>query len=339
MKLSAIIRYLIAGVLTRDYVILPNHSVLEDIPGGDALYTAIGLCLWDDQVALISRVSQDYPQAWIDELSNHGVSISGVQRAKEEFDQRSFIAYPEINIKRTTSPTSHYARVNRQFPGTLLGYTNRKPAYERLSKRPLSQIHLKDIPQSYFDASNAHICPMNIEMQRQLIYMMKQENISRISLRPHKSYMTPSHWNETHALFKNISTLIISEEKLRNLFHNRIDNLLDIVNHLGENGSEIIVVLRKNKNQLVYDKILGKIWEIPQYPFTRPVNPTGSRAAFAGGFLSGYRQTYNVLEAALMGNISASIVMEVKKPFDAFNFLPALKNERLHVLRGLSKEL
>ena len=118
MKLSAIIRYLIAGVLTRDYVILPNHSVLEDIPGGDALYTAIGLCLWDDQVALIGRVSQDYPQAWIDELSNHGVSISGVQRAKEEFDQRSFIAYPEINIKRTTSPTSHYARVN--FPAHCL---------------------------------------------------------------------------------------------------------------------------------------------------------------------------------------------------------------------------
>ncbi len=339
MELSAIIRYLIAGALTRDYVILPNHSVLEDIPGGDALYTAIGLNLWDDQIALISRVSQDYPQAWIDELSKHGVSISGIQRAKEDFDQRSFIAYPEINIKRTTSPTSHYARINHKFPGTLLGYANKKSTVDQLNKPPQSQIHLKDIPQTYFDASIAHICPMKIEMQRQLIYMMAQENISRISLRPHKSYMDPSHWNETHDLFKNISTLIISEDKLRNLFHNRMDNLLDIVNHLGENGSEIIVVLMKNQSQLVYDKILDKVWEIPQYPFTRPVNPTGTRAAFAGGFLAGYRQTYNVLEAALMGNVSAAIVLEVKKPFDAFNFLPALKDERLHVLRGLSKEL
>ena len=339
MKLSAIIRYLIAGVLTRDYVILPNHSVLENIPGGDALYTAIGASLWDDQIALISRVSQDYPQSWTDELSTHGVSVSGIQRGKENFDQRSFIAYPEINTKRTTSPTSHYARINHQFPGALLDYKNRTHAADQLSRYPLSQIQLKDIPHTYFDASNAHICPMNIDMQRQLIYMMAQENISRISLRTHKSYMNPSHWSEVHALFKNISTLIISEDKLRNFFHNRIDNLLDIVNHLGENGSEIIVVLMKNQSQLVYDKILNKIWEIPQYPFTRPVNPTGTRAAFAGGFLAGYRQTYNVLEAALMGNISASIILEAKKPFEAFNFLPALKDERLHVLRGLSKEL
>jgi len=335
MELNDIIRYVIAGEFTRDYIILPNQSTLEDIPGGDALYAALGLNFWDDQIGIISNVSQSYPQEWLDKLGKKNISIAGVQRTNEPFDQRHFMAYPDYSTKRKKNPTGHYARINQRFPKSLLGYN--QPVSPRIS--PGKKLILKDIPQAYFDASAAHICPMEIHIQRQLIYMFKQENISRISLRPHSSYMEPTHWDETHELFKNVSTLIISENKLRTFFRNRLDNLEAMQKHLADNGSDIIIILLANQSQLVYDQLVKKCWQIPQYPFARPTNPTGIRAAFAGGFLAGYRQTYHALEAALMGSVSASVILEAKRPFDAYDFLPELKHERLHVLRQLAKKI
>jgi hypothetical protein len=40
-------RYLFAGQLNRDYVILPSGDTLLDVPGGNALYAAIGLTVWE----------------------------------------------------------------------------------------------------------------------------------------------------------------------------------------------------------------------------------------------------------------------------------------------------
>ena len=333
MPLNAIIRYVIAGEFTRDYVILPNQRVLENIPGGDALYASIGLNLWDDQIGIISCVSQDYPQEWLTDLQLNGISIEGIQRSKINFEQRSFIAYPDLNTKRKTQPISHYARTNQPFPKELLGY--RQDDHQQSQ----TKIHLKDIPQAYFDASTAHICPMPMETQQALIYMLTHENVSSISLRPHSSYMEPSHWDATHELFKNVSTLIISENKIRTFFRNRLEDLNKMITHLADNGSDVVIILLANQSQLVYDRLVNKCWQIPAYPFSRPINPTGTRAAFAGGFLGGFRQSYSTLEAALMGNISSSIILESKKPIDAYDFLPALKQERLHVLRNLAKEV
>ena len=36
-------RFLIAGRLTRDYIILPSGKTLLDVPGGNALYAGVGL--------------------------------------------------------------------------------------------------------------------------------------------------------------------------------------------------------------------------------------------------------------------------------------------------------
>ena len=60
----------------------------------------------------------------------------------------------------------------------------------------------------------------------------------------------------------------------------------------------------------------------------RVVNPTGAGDAFCGGFLAGYRETYDPLEAALCGNISASLVVEGSGPFYALDVWPGLAEAR-----------
>jgi sugar/nucleoside kinase (ribokinase family) len=63
------------------------------------------------------------------------------------------------------------------------------------------------------------------------------------------------------------------------------------------------------------------------------VDPTGAGDAFCGGFLAGYRRTYDPLEAVLFGNISASLVVEGTGPFYALDALPGLAQARLDALR------
>ncbi|WP_322808043.1 PfkB family carbohydrate kinase, partial [Thermanaerothrix sp.] len=62
-------------------------------------------------------------------------------------------------------------------------------------------------------------------------------------------------------------------------------------------------------------------------------DPTGAGDAFCGGFLAGYRQTYDPLAAVLHGNVSASLVIEGSGPFYALEALPGLAQARLEALR------
>jgi sugar/nucleoside kinase (ribokinase family) len=69
------------------------------------------------------------------------------------------------------------------------------------------------------------------------------------------------------------------------------------------------------------------------------VDPTGKSDAFAGGFLAGYREHYDPLEAALKGAIAASLVVEGSGVFYAKDAMPGLMNARLYALRSLAREI
>ncbi len=73
-------RYLIAGQLSRDFIILPNGDLLLDIPGGNAIYAAVGLAIWepDPPPGVLARVGEDYPQAWLDKFQARGLDINGI---------------------------------------------------------------------------------------------------------------------------------------------------------------------------------------------------------------------------------------------------------------------
>lgn len=102
-------------------------------------------------------------------------------------------------------------------------------------------------------------------------------------------------------------------------------------------GCEVVVIKRGVHGQYVLDTARHTRWAIPAYP-ANGVDPTGAGDAFCGGFLAGYRDTYDPLEAALRGNISASIMIEGSTPFYAYDVLPSLAQMRLESLRSLVRK-
>jgi ribokinase len=103
-------------------------------------------------------------------------------------------------------------------------------------------------------------------------------------------------------------------------------------------GCEIIVIKGGERGQLLYDAAAHLRWEVPHYP-GRQVNPIGAASAFCGGFMAGYRRTYDPVEAVLYGNISASLVVEGFSATYALDTLPGLPEARLEALRQNVRKL
>jgi ribokinase len=107
---------------------------------------------------------------------------------------------------------------------------------------------------------------------------------------------------------------------------------------LGEFGCEIVVAKRGGRGQAVLD-VQGKHkWEIPAYP-ARLADPTGAGDAYCGGFLAGLKKTYDPLQAALYGNVAASLAVEGSGALYALGVAPGLAQARLSAMNDLVREV
>jgi len=132
---------------------------------------------------------------------------------------------------------------------------------------------------------------------------------------------------------KGLTAFLTSEEKLRGLFQGRSTDLWEMAETIATFGCEIVVIKRQARGQFVYDHAGHKRWIVPAYP-AQVVNPLGAGDAFCGGFLAGYRSSYDPLSATLHGNISASMVVEGNSPLYPLDALPGLAYARLDSLRS-----
>jgi len=129
-----------------------------------------------------------------------------------------------------------------------------------------------------------------------------------------------------------------SEEEITALFHGRSTDLWEMAETLAGYGCEIIVIKRGDRGQYLFDATTHSRWEIPAYP-VQVIDPTGAGDAFCGGFLAGYRRTYDPLQAVLHGNISASLTIEGSGPFYALDALEGLAEARLDALAQSVRKL
>ena len=117
-----VLRYLIAGQLSRDYILTSSGKAILDAPGGGVLYSAGGLGLWDNGIGLSSLVGEDYPQEWLTWISKKGIDPRGIIIKPQNIDLRNFIAYDEAENKVTDNPVFHFAKIGQPLPKSLLGY-------------------------------------------------------------------------------------------------------------------------------------------------------------------------------------------------------------------------
>jgi hypothetical protein len=294
--------------------------------------------VWDQGIGLLARVGSDYPQEWLARFAQHGLDIRGVQVVSEPLDNRRFVAYNAQAEVRNENPVGIFAEMGIPFPKDLLGYNPSPPGIDnRTSFTPLA-VRAAEIPAEYLDAAAAHVCPMEFLAQQLLPPAFRQGHITTITLDPSPGYMSTIFWGEIPAILNGLAAFIISEEKLRALFQGKTSDIWEMTETLSHFGTELIVIRRGAAGQLLYDGARRIRWSIPAYP-TRVVDPTGAADAFAGGFLAGWRNSYDPLRAVMQGNISASLVIESSDPFYAMDCMPGLAEARLAVLEAQLRRL
>ena len=330
--------FVIAGHITREYILPPTGRPLLDVPGGSALYAAGGLLPWAGAVGLVARVGEDYPRPWLKDIQARGLDIDGIEIDQQSLDLRVFRAYGDNFDVIKSSPVSQFARRGLTFPKVLLGYQDPFEV-ERDARTPDSLSPLASaMPVDYRDARGAHLCPLDFVTHNQLLTAFGAGTVTTLTLDPSADYMIPSFFKDLRVVIARLTAFLPSEEELRSLFWGQTHDLWEMAAALGEYGCDFVVVKRGAHGQAVYDVGGRHRWEVPAYP-ARPADPTGAGDAFCGGFLAGFRKTYDPVQATLYGNVSASLKIEGSGAFYPMEVLPGLAEARLNVLQDLVREI
>jgi hypothetical protein len=333
-------RQIFLGHLTRDYIILPSGKTLIDQPGGNVLFAAVGAMIWESEPppGIVARAGEDYPQMWLEQFEKRGIDTRGVAILPEALDVRSFNAYIDLEKCATEDPVMHFARIGVPFPRSLLGYHPPVSSLDSRTKLSTVSIRMGDIHPNYLDCGAVHLCPMEYLTHSLFPALLRQAAFTTVTLDPSPGYMNPTFWNDIPGILTGLTAFLPSENDLRFLFQGRSDDLWEMMEALAAFGCEMIIVKRSERGQYLYETGSRNRWEIPAYP-ARVVDPNGAGSAFCGGFLVGYRKTYDPLEAVLHGNISASLTVEGSSPFFALDALPSLAQARLEALRPRIRKL
>ena len=341
--------FVIAGRIAREFILPFSGQPLLDHPGGNVLYAAGGLSVWEKEIGLLARIGEDYPRLWLKDWEARGMDIRGIRILPQGVDLRSFIAYVEKFEVSRGAPVSQFARRKLPFPKSLLGYQAppeagvlqpQKGSMDRKNAGmpdPLAPLPV-EIPRDYLEAHAVHLCPLDFTSHNHLAHVFKSALVNTITLDPSPEYMNPSFYKDLRVLLSGLAAFLPSEENLRALFWGETHDLWEMAAALGDYGCEIIVVKRGARGQMVYDVPGKHKWEVPAYS-SRMADPTGAGDAFCGGFLAGYRKAYDPLQGALYGNVSASLKVEGSGAFYPLDVLPGLAEARLHVLKDLVRKV
>lgn len=335
-----LLRFIIAGQLKRDFALIPGGKALVDTPGGNLVYACAGLGVWEPptQVGLVARVGEDYPRDWLLEFSQRGYDIRGIRVLPEAIDLRSFYVYTDIYTRLNEDPAAHFTRLQQPFPKALLNYNRPRNSYDSRSQLTQTSLRQSDLPADYLDATVAHLCPIDFLTHTLLPAVLRQNGFTIVTLDPSAGTMTPTFWDDMPALVNGLTAFLPNENELRTLFHGRSTNLWEMMEAIANYGCEIVVVKRGEHGQYVYDRATRNHWEVSAYP-ARVADPTGAGDSFCGGFLAGYRRTYDALQAALYGGVSASLTIEGSGAFYALDALPGLAVARFEALKDGVRKL
>lgn len=330
--------HLLFGRLARMFLLPPTGRPQLDTPGGNLLYAAAGLALWESRLGLVTRVGEDYPREWIEQFQARGLDMRGIRILPDAMDLRQFIAFTDMRTRHTDNPVAHFARRQLPFPKTLFGYRDTATQLDNRTQLIETSLRQSDIPPDYMMATGAHFCPLDYVTHSLLPAVLRQAGFTTLTLDPGRGYMDPLFFDLVPSIITGLTAFLPSEEKVRALFRGRSEDLWEMAEALAAYGCEIIVIKRAVQGQFLYDAGTKTRWEIPAYP-SREADPTGAGDAFCGGFLAGFRRTHDPLEAALYGNVSASLAIEGSGPFYTLDALPGLAEARLEVLRQAVRKI
>ncbi len=298
--------------LTLDYILDPEGQPHLAVPGGKAVYTAVGLWLWSLHVGLAVDAGYDFDMDLLAPLAEAGVDVRGVQRNPHVATVCWAQRYLPDGERLPWNPHRHYAKSHA--PPLPL---DQLPDVDGFSPPQVVQAHQVDLaalPEDYHRAQGYHFAGREFLRQPEIVAAWLKRG-ARLTLDadwwegppldPEASTATLDAALAPLAVF---SAVLPSREDVQRLFGPDVD-LAWAAQRLAETAQAHAAIKLGREGSLLYRLDRGELVHIPIVPVAA-VDPTGAGDAYAGGFLAGLLRTGDPLEAACYGTVSASFVVE-----------------------------
>ena len=266
------------------------HGKVEETPGGSGSYFALAASLLSD-VSLVSAVGHDFPQDFLDRLSQKGVDISNVKIDKTGKTMRYHSTFSSDYSVRHGDLTA--LNVFEKFEPVLT---------EKQAK-------------SHF----AYLGTLTPSLQLSVIEQLEKPKLIAMDT---IEYFIKSDLGGVSKVMSEVDCVVLNDAEARMICGK--DNLVACGKALLKMGPTIAIVKKGEHGSILFCDD-GSASPYPAFPLEHIVDPTGAGDSFAGGFMGHLSKVGNPSKAELRkamawGTIAGSITVEgfgVKPILDA----------------------
>ncbi len=318
------IRYIALGNATVDYVTQSDGRHIERMPGGDAIYAAMGMRIWSREVGVVTIVDRHYPAQWLTALEDAGIDVQGIRRSSLPFGIEAHMVYHADGLRSWSAPRG------------ILGYTvYRVPRlaswFGRWQSTAFSPT-AENIPEAYLTADAAHVAPMAVARQNSCLTKLRQ-HVRTITLDLLPGFLARNAKGDLLIPELKLADVVLPSEQEVHEYWGAV-SLADGAAEFRSRGAKRLVVKLGDRGAWIQDPIAQREHYTPVYPAS-VTDTTGAGYSFCGGFVVGWNETHDILEAALYGTISASFVIEGTGALHTVTVTREQAEDRLQQLRQI----
>jgi sugar/nucleoside kinase (ribokinase family) len=260
------------GQITFD-TIINDQGEAHDILGGSAVYSSVIASSIGGKIGLVSRIGEDFDQAYINFIKNHRVDIRGVKT----------ISGASTRIK--------------------LIYEGEDVVSLDIFKGVASKITASDFPLYYESTKIAHITPAPFQAQLELATHLKKKGVL-ISFDPHKE-LNNVDFSISKTLLRYVDIFFANQREIMEITkETELTKAIQLISGL---GPKLIIVFLGSRGAQIFNGY--SIQKIPPIKPSAVIDPVGAGDAFCAGFLVSFLEERTLYDSGLWGAACAAHVI------------------------------
>lgn len=273
-------KLLIVGTVAFDQIETP-FAKTDKIMGGAANYIAVAASQFGIDATVISIVGEDYPQDFLNLLTERNINTSGIEIVKGE---KSFFWSGKYHNDMNTRDT---------LDTQLNVLSNFKPI----------------VPEAYKDAKVLMLGNLHPQIQLDVLQQMRQK--PDLVVLDTMDYWMNHTWDLLMEVIRKVDVITINDQEARQL--TKEYSLVKAAQKIMAMGVKYVVIKKGEHGVLLFHK--DSVFFAPALPLEEVFDPTGAGDTFAGG-LVGYltkSQDYlfeNIKNGVIYGSALASFCVE-----------------------------
>lgn len=268
------------GNITIDDLVFNDGTTMWAVPGGNAIYSALGIAIWGETPSVMAPIGPQYP---VDLL---GGRVDMSRCRIQEHTLRDWGIYEEDGSR-------HF--IFRNHTRDWLQYSPTLADAEGWNYR------------------NVHIAPIPWRLQISFAESLRSQGTQLVSVDLDDRYLSEMGQADVARLLKAVDLFLPSKQDAEALFPDKCS--VDALRALREMGPDVpVIAIKQGGNGVIAHAAGASDYLVVPAVAEIVVDTTGAGDAFCGGALAGFANTGTALGAVLWGSVAGSFAVASSGP-------------------------